>query len=262
VLATDRLGASPRFANGHSGGVCAPSFGFDEPDVSALDAAYGEAFISYHVPAYGLAGSGTVPRYWKVDSATNPCFPARFSNIWFQNLEPGTPTSCPDDQDLTGCIENNQWHLLGAGESADGSNGETLSPNNMSYVYTYNIGVTCEGVTGGCPADTLGKLYRNAASHELSHQFGTNRCTVSTDPPIFHHDQRNAWCSSGGTCANPLYLFEWCPMHVLTGPTDAQTDRDMRADGIDQFCREDLILGDPNCATAGDGAMRREEDPQ
>ena len=65
-------------------------------------------------------------------------------------------------------------------------------------------------------------------------------------------------------CVNPspLYLFEWCPMHVLTGAGDAQTDRDMRADGIEQFCRQDLILGDPNCATVGDGAMRREEDPQ
>lgn len=267
VWASNRTGSTPLFSNGHSGGVCVPSLGFDEAETSQLDAAYGDTFVSYHVPTYGLAGSGTVPRYWKVDYSTSPCPPARFSNIWFQNFTSGVATLCPDGPNLVGCAENNYVHVLGAGESQTGSNADTQSASNLSYAYTHNIALGCDGVPGGCTADKLGNMLREAVRHELGHQLGANKCTDSPDPRLKHHDTRNAWCGEpGGACVNPdpMYLIEWCPMHVaptLTPPLP-QTDRDMRADGIDHFCPEDLILGDPNCASAGDGALRREEDPQ
>ena len=50
---------------------------------------------------------------------------------------------------------------------------------------------------------------------------------------------------------------------MVTSEPPSTGNLDMRADGIDHFCKEDLVLGDPNCgAQPSDGAIRSWEDPQ
>ena len=197
-----------------------------------------------------------MPRYDPVDF-TNSCVPGRFSNIWFKAYLDGTTFGCTDLSTAVGCAKNNQMHVIGSFEPASTDSGDSIADFNLSYVFTQNIFNVCQGATGGCTSAKLEATNRKTTRHELAHQFHVNKCS----PPL-EHDPRNAWCGElGGSCVNPIAMIEWCPMHDGAAPMD----NDMRADGIDHFCLEDLILGDPSPSCAGtprEGAIRTTEDPQ
>ena len=82
-------------------------------------------------------------------------------------------------------------------------------------------------------------LEQSSLDHEMGHEFKVNACSG-------FHDTRKAWCGGqGGACAN-----EPCLMQADGGEPRNATNR---------FCKEDLLLGDPQCGN-GDGSIRRAPD--
>jgi hypothetical protein len=79
----DPLGSPkvPDFRNGHSGGACVPSAGFVEADLSDLRQSLSDALVGYHIPTYGLDGSGVVPRLWPAFFDFDPWMPAQSGDV-------------------------------------------------------------------------------------------------------------------------------------------------------------------------------------
>ncbi len=251
---------TPAFTNGHSGGVCVGAGGFWEADASDFPQPYGDALTSAHVPAPGLAGtgSGTIPFVPSafLNSSTRPCTMRRFSRIWFNGFSQGpTITNCPDPP-ANVCNATNQFHMNGAQaeSSSPALAGASLADANFSYVYGAQIATDCTITTGGCTPSKEANMIRFVTAHEFGHQFRVDDCSSL-------HDSRNAWCGpAGGTCVDFTLAEEKC---VMYNGNAAGRDMDLRANGIDHFCPEDLILGDPNCiGTPRPGAIRTWEDPQ
>jgi len=273
VFAADRGPVTgPIFTNGHSGGACVPTGGFVEADTSGMMGTFGNGLIDFHVPVYGLEGSGTVPFYSPIDFGTSQwrkCEPHRFSQIWFQEDQAaGTPIACGDGTFYAAIEPNNYIHVIGASRGPSATLGYTSSAVTTSYVYIDNIVDCCNGElgcsppTGGCDTMEQENYIREVTSHEVGHLFDVNAC-VAAIPPNIAHDLREAWCGGDGgtgTCLNPIYMTQECIMNSLTETKGA----DMLADGIDHFCSDDLATGDPH-PTCNEmplkGAMRATEDP-
>lgn len=268
VLASNRTlpsGQVPIFTNGHSGGLCVPAAGSVESDTVGLPGAFSDGVISYHVPTYGIDGSGTVPFYSPVDFGTvgsEKCEPHRFSVIWFENyLADITPFACPDGTGYAGAVPNNYVHVIGAKRGASGDLAQSPVEINTGYLYIDDIvdccnGVACPSPTGGCDADKQDNMNREVVHHELAHQFDVNACVGFPK-----HDGRDAWCGGmGGTCLNPIHMSQEC---VMNDGIPGTKGTDLLVDGIDRFCVEDLAQGDPTCvAMPLEGAMRAAEDPE
>lgn len=246
----------PDYRNAHAGGVCVPAAKFYEPDTSDLQQGFDEAFVDYHTPIYGVDGSGVVPTLPSplIDLNARPCALFRFSRIWFSRFVLGASfAGCPDppaDQ----AVANNVMQLIGASRNPQGITGVSNFEENFSYIFRDQVTTDCGATTPPCTPAKQDTMHRWTVGHELAHNFQVDACSVGG------HDTRSAWCgSASGACVNPTYSVESCSMDPLL----TTQDLDMRADGIDHFCAEDLILGDPSCAgTPRPGAMRTWEDPQ
>ncbi len=254
----------PDFVNGHSGGVCVPLGGFVEADLSDLRQGFDHALVDYHIPTYGLDGAGVVPRLWPeflFDLTNHNCAARRFSRIWYSRFVDGGDVGCPvDPPDVDAALENNVFHVIPAFDTIDASNpaGFSAFEGAFSYILDEQIAQDCAMSSGGCTGTEQDAMRRWTVAHETAHQFRVNKCS----PPLFHDSPsaRAAWCgASGGSCVVPPASTQSC---VMVGGTSVP-ELDMRADGTDHFCKEDLALGDPNCSgTPREGAIRTWEDPQ
>jgi len=252
----------PWFSNGHSGGICVDASGYYEADTSGLRQPYDDAFVDYHISAAGQAGSGVIPFLapFLLNSVNKFCRMSRFDSIWFGHFSPdGAIGNCalPEPQTLASA-SNNYFHLVGA-QNEDGTSQRSAASYflcNWLYVYSDAVAHDCTLTSAMCGPGELANMQHYYPAHETGHLFGVNNCS-----PPDKHDSRDAWCgSAGGACVNPTWGPEKCPMY---GGNVQGQDMDFRADGIDHFCREDLILGDPNCVgNPRDGAVRTKEDPQ
>lgn len=250
----------PDFVNGHSGGVCVTSAGFVEADVSDLRQGFDDALVSYHVPTYGLDGSGVVPRLWPaffdLDSvAGRPCVTFRFSRIWNSRaVDTGTPVCTGPDTAANGVVPNNFFHVIPSFDTLNAVAGFSNFEGAFSYVLDDQIAQDCAMSSGGCTGTEQAVMRRWTVAHEKAHQFRVNKCSLGG------HDSRAAWCGSpGGSCVVPPATNQKCVMEAGVSTPDL----DMRADGTDHFCEEDLALGDPNCGgTPREGSIRTLEDPQ
>lgn len=250
----------PDFRNGHSGGVCVPSAGFVEADVSDLRQGFDQALVSFHTPIYGLHGSGVVPRLWPLFFDLHPttgrsCALRRFSWICYGRfVTAGTIDGCPDPP-AAPSLENNVFHVIPAFDTADLSNpaGFSAFEGAFTYILEDQVLQNCAGCTG----TEQDAMRRSVVSHETAHQFRVNKCS----PPAFH-DTRSAWCGApGGNCVVPTASHQNCVMVISNPPTVLELD--VQADGTDHFCKEDLALGDPVCGgVPREGAIRTWDDPQ
>src|SRR5262249_31182485 len=153
--------------------------------------------------------------------------------------------------------DNNVFHLIPAFDNLNNISGDTFDVSQLTYVFDDQIGQDCAASTGGCGAADLVSMRHWVCAHEVGHQFRVNECSAA------HHATRSAWCADqGGTCIAAGAMDQDCLM-VPSGPPTVP-ELDMRADGIDHFCKEDLVLGDPNCPAGPprQGAIRTWEDPQ
>ncbi len=265
VLASnpDGTGQAPLFSNEHSGGVCVPANGFAEADTSRVSDAFSDALMSYHVGAYGVGGSGTVPFYSPID-LVGQCAAIRFSNIWFQNYQVGGDEFiCSEGPNYFSALANNYIHVIGASRGTSGDLGLTAVEINTSHVYVGDIidccnGINCDPPTGGCDGDKQANMLREVVHHELAHPTDVNACVGFP-----YHDPRQAWCGgNGGTgsCLHPLHLSQEC---IMTDGIPGTKGTDLLVDGVDRFCADDLATGDPTCVNMPlKGAMRATEDPQ
>jgi hypothetical protein len=255
----------PDFVNGHSGGVCVPSAGFVEADVSDLRHGFDHALVSYHTPTYGLDGSAVLPRLWpaffdlRQSMGGRPCASRRFSRIWYSRfVDAGTILGCPDPP-ADPAFENNVFHVIPAFDTVDPNDpaGYSAFEGAFSYVLEDQVTQNCAMTSGGCAGTERDAMERSVVSHENAHQFRVNKCS----PPEFH-DTRKAWCgAAGGTCVPAPASDQNCVMVISSPPTVPELD--MQADGTDHFCKEDLSLGDPSCSgVPREGAIRTWEDPQ
>jgi len=251
----------PDFRNGNAGGVCVPSGGFVEADLSDLRQGFDDAVVDFHIPVYGIDGAGAVPRLWPgfFDLANRGCAARRFAGSWYSRfVNGGAITGCPDPP-ASASVENNVFQVIPAFDTVDPNapSGYSQFESSFSYVYDDQIAQDCGGTTGGCTATKQGRMNRWTCAHELAHQYQVNSCSM-----LAHfHDPRHAWCGElSGSCVGSGTVQD-CPMVTSEPPSTGNLD--MRADGIDHFCKEDLVLGDPNCgAQPSDGAIRSWEDPQ
>jgi len=256
----------PDFRNYHSGGVCVPSGGFQEADLSNLRQGYDDAAVDYHVPTYGLQGAGSVPRLWPAffDLQNRSCASRRFSQVWYSKFsDAGSIGGCPDGP-ADPSFENNVFQVIPTSDTstAGGPAAFTAFEASFTYLYDDQIADNCNASTGNCGAGELPALRNWTVAHEVGHQFLVNACT-NVNTPNFGHDGRDAWCGgSGGMCLVSPATDQDCIMNTSVPPSTSQLD--MQVDGTDHFCVEDLLLGDPNCPAVSprQGAIRTVEDPQ
>lgn len=130
---------------------------------------------------------------------------------------------------------------MGVSRSAN-NHGLTQPARDQSYIFVGSI-------EDSSPVNTS-QHNRADTSHECGHQFVVNACTVPQE------DTRNAWCDGINHCGLGGATSEECEMH---SSTIQQVE-----DGVDRFCIEDLLIGDPNCVAAPPkpGAIRTDADPQ
>ncbi len=247
----------PDFANGHSGGVCVDSGGFVEADLSDLRQGLEPACVDYHVPAYGLDGSGTVPTLPTTffDLASRPCVTFRFSRVWNSTAVDSGTLACPGpDAPANGIVPSNVLHTIPAFDTLNNVAGFANFAGAFFYILDTQIGQDCAANSSGCAGGDLDATRRWTVAHESGHHFEVNKCSSGG------HDTRDAWCGApGGSCVIAPATHQGCLMNAgISTP-----DLDMRADGVDHFCKEDLVLGDPTCVgTPREGAIRTLEDPQ
>jgi hypothetical protein len=237
------------FDNGKSAGICVMDGLFYEADTSGLRYAYNEAFVNFHIAPNGSEGAGVVPYLplqWFNAASVGPADAmSYFSQIWFAHFQSQGGGPPPLDK------EHNYIHVIGA-SSADRFAGLSLSSHDWTFVMEQSIETFCAGQAGNCS--------RAVSAHELAHHLGTNACTDLPNclppPPdtLGQHDYRGWWQFGGAGCPslNP------CLMDPNAGNP---------LDGINRFCIEDLLLGDPNCPApvppdTRDGAIRTTPDPQ
>jgi hypothetical protein len=220
----------PTFANNHSGGLGVLSGDpetingtgarFYEADMQTMPQAFNDTFVEFLTPR---GGEGALPYIDALanlyaSSSTGRSLRALFSSVWFQNGP------------ITG---NNYLHLIGArGEDGGSIGGDTLPEDKESMICIetwyakYSLAADAEAAV------------QTATSHEIAHQFYVNACALTDDcskqAAANHHDYRPRWMDNTTGCpaanANP------CLMDPTGG---AQTS------GINRFCREDMLLGDP-----------------
>lgn len=273
-LATDDDGGTPGkplFSNGHSAGngvisgcdlasnqINSGNSCFYETDLRAIQSPYADGFVELLAPRIGMSALPYLKDVLTMSGVG--CLERRFSQIWFHHFSPGLQiTNCTDGVTYT-CSRNNYLHLA-AGIREGGANlpGGSVFDGNWSYVFQEGVTNDCSKTTDGCDDQKELRSNQSTVAHEIGHQFRVNQC-------INGHDLRNAWCGTmGGACVNPTYGDHYCLMYI--GPDPRPTKEfDMFADGLDHFCEEDLLLGDPTCPNPTppaprQGAIRTEEDP-
>jgi len=128
--------------------------------------------------------------------------------------------------------------------------GITSASNHYSYIYIHTVDTYGQAQTPPYSQEqtTMGLQYDT--DHEIGHQFKTNLCSTPPCPgATAYHDNRPWWKYSETGCPAPNpCLMEYS---LPNPPT-----------GTNRFCKEDLLLGDPNCSgTPKPGAIRTYADP-
>jgi hypothetical protein len=181
----------------------------------------------------------------------------RFSRTWFKNFVQGPfINDCEDAVTTDVAAPTNHFQVLGARAEANAANyaGLTFQDGNFTNVYGEQIAGDCQLTTAVCAAGEQASMNRFVTDHECGHEFRVNNCSGL-------HDGRPAWCgAAGGTCVDATLSEEKCVMYNGNAPG---RDMDLRSNGINHFCKEDLLLGDMLCpGTPSPGAIRTWEDPQ
>jgi len=232
------------FKDGHSASVCVEGLGFYEANTSDLRQPFDDAFVSFHNPMQISSGAGAVaylPQNWFDTGTTN--HRARFSQICFENFinAGGAP---PLDK------RHNDFHLIGASRMQN-----KVGVSDADYDFVYSLIGEMEADPSCQPF--LNICFKDNAAHEISHLFRTNQCTnlIECGNPgnfLGKHDYREWWFYGGVVCPPPAN-----PHPCLMNPS-------MQINEVDRFCKEDLLLGDPNCPAGDpkDGAIRTNEDPE
>ena len=263
--ATDNDGGSPSnpiYSNKHSGGfgvlsgcdsasnqINSSDSCFYDSDMRSIEKTFNDGYVEFYGLRKGMGAVPYVPQSW-FDWAFDPLTPAnaiyaaRLSHIWFSNKnawpDPNWHMNWP----------SNYFHLIGASAMTEYA-GQSAYDCDFSYVFRGSIDAGCTG----CSAEELANCTQETTNHEQTHQFRVNCC----DP--LGHDYNASWCgSSGGSCANPIYDFEYCLMHA----TDALY-WDMRKDGIVRLDCDDLNSTGPGCgiSACSEGiSVRTDTDPE
>jgi len=231
----DANGIPCQLTDGNPNNAC-----FFETDTSDLKQAFNDGFISFHIPMQIENGAGIVsylPKAWFDAEIIDNL--ARFSQRWFKKFinAGGDP---PLDE------EHNYFHLISASEKLT-SDGFSMDAYDFSYIMAKNYESLCPGSPSIC--------IRNGIAHEIAHQYIVNACTdlidcTNPDRHLKKHDYRGWWLYGGIDCNSPNV----CMMHPEGGNL---------TDGIDRLCKEDLLLGDPNCTdNPKSGAIRTTIDPK
>lgn len=258
--------AVPTFSNGHSGGVGVLS-GCDASgnQLNASNSCFYDADMrdiqqplnDGYAEIIGLAdGMGVVP-YIPVSIPfydTNPSPPGpednnrlNFHLIWFKN----------------NFYQNNCFQLIGCrGRDftyPSTKAGDTSAANKFSYIFTHTM--ESSGQYFSYDALTIQQGIQGNTDHEIGHQFNLNRCSnpLSCDPPppppdpvphIGPHDYRPWWGASSADCPN-------------SNPCLMDPNGGNIWDTRNRLCKEDLLLGDPNCTGSNkdNSAVRTLADP-
>lgn len=209
---------------------------FHAIDLGAVEGSYRDGFLSVHAP--GLEG-GEIPylaqAYFEVASSEDV---AHFSKLWFENFFPKTGAPLEN-------APHNYFHAIGAARAA-GEDG--YADSNYDWIYLF-VGTIDDY---GMLPDPTREYIRETTVHEIAHLFDVNPDDCGG------HDGRNAWCSAEEPCAGVL-----CYMNNASPGTGT----------VHELCRQDLWDGTatngsipcPDGAqpwSAGDGAVRTEEDPK
>lgn len=260
-LSADRdASPSPRalFTNLHSAGLgvtAVPNppqarLGLYEADTSNFWMPFDEGFVSlWERPDGAQELPFLALEFFDTVDPVQPNARAYFSQLWFKNFE--SAGAGPVD------AAHNYFHLMGVSKRT-GEAGIAQTSYDYAYVFVQSI-----EDFGHIPVQTRNHI-RATSAHEIGHQFFLNTCTTLANcgtppPPDFGtHDYRPWWLYPGVTgCPNP----EACLMDP--GGQLVST----KLDGIDHFCFEDLLPGDPNCTgppgtESRDTSIRRGADPR
>ena len=235
----------PDFSQGQCASLGVPLSGNYEADLGSMWHTFNDAFVEFWVPPDGAGAMPYLPKSWfdwSIGTPTPGGVPlATFSQIWFSHFQAGAGTP-PIDQ------AHNYFHLMGAND-ANNFSGITWAPYDFAFIMVQqleNLNKTAQ--------ETI-SMNKDTTMHEFGHQFIVNACS---DPA---HDNREAWCANvpANNCGLGGATAELC---VMTATPEGNTDS---MDGVSRFCLEDLLTGDPNCATPPvprDGAIRTDSDPQ
>jgi len=204
---------------------------------------FDDAFVSFKISkGNGAAVIPYLPKQW-FDTGLNEDF-ARFSQIWFENFINAGGGPPPLDK------EHNYFHLIGASRMQD-----TAGFSDPDYDFVYSLIGEMEAAPSCQPSPNI--CFKDNAAHEISHLFRTNQCTNLPEcgnPQNLKgpHDYREWWFYGGIVCPQPAN-----PHPCLMNPY-------MQINEVDIFCKEDLLLGDPNCPAGNPkaGAIRTNEDPE
>lgn len=235
----------PNFANGHSGGVGVPSAGFYEADLGSLWETFDDADVGYWVSP---DGAGAVPYlaeavpFYEFGTIIDAAALARrnFEAVWGKNA-----------------FRQNYIYLLGCKgrpyQSGTLTAGYSYAQDHYSYIYGESVSTWGQvQLPPFTPAQTAEAMQTDTV-HELSHNFWLNRCTdltCGTDSGLGNHDARPWWqyTTTGCPNANPCLM-----QYAIPNPPTT----------INRLCKEDLILGDPNCGPDAkpESTIRTDTDP-
>jgi hypothetical protein len=234
----DGVGTDPwGFSSGNSAGVCVNDGLFYQADPSDHRQAYDEAFVNFHIPAYGTEGAGVVPYNPLLDFDTNEggASSFHFHQQWFSRKN---SFGCDIDYDppipplfCDNCCNNPQniSHLLGLKETNPAFWGVTIKVSDLTCSAVATIEAACAAKIPPCtPAELQNALQQNF-SHEWAHQVGVN-CAADA------HDDNDAWCTPCGGALNPQVC--------LMRRNDVWADR---LDDIDRFCCFNLLGNPAHC---------------
>ncbi len=261
----------PTFSNMHSGGACSGNTRY-APDLSQLQTAYSDGFVSWH----SYRGS-TLPYLTQqffsgfVPNGANLPVYFRLNQIWFSHKQPIT---C----DINGspCVNccnqaHNYFNVLGANTLP--SDAVTSADADYSFISIQRIEDITIGPAGycsvyACTGQEMPNYLRRTCTHELGHDFRVNACNA------LGHDTNNAWCSSSpnnpcvtalANCNNGGPPVLWCQMNDTTAPNFQAVCQ--RSSGIIRFDCSDLS-GLPNCPNIPDCSgpsnlsIRSDNDPE
>lgn len=263
----------PTFSNGESAGfgvitagacdvltnqINSPISCFYDADMSMIEKTYNDAFVEF----YGLTdGMNAVPFLscdwfdWATFTGIDWIPACRFSQLWFKNKKPTSPSYYNEAQ--------NYFHLIGS-SFMSGINGMSEPESDSIFVFRGTIENDCRSnwiQNIKCDLDSINKCTKETTLHEIAHQFRVNHlCNPSSN----HHCANNAWCGNqGGCCVNSTRGFEWCINHPYID--DPRLYWDMRGDGITRMDCDDLASEHDECGLddcSGGISVRTNTDPE
>lgn len=280
----------PTFANGHSAGVClnsANNADFYIADPTARRDAFDDAFVDFHVPAYGTEGASVVPY-----------LPPEMGEMCDEGGDCANPIlSCPSNHPIAiawrlfGRIwfsrkdsQENIVQSIGIGRAGQFLNctkcGAEARPEpafwGMAYRWSEATGAAddprtkliltaVQGIEDYCNGGLTPNALQGTFNHEMGHQFYTSASKAD------QHDTRCSWPSAPfpptcpavdpGTC-NVAGSVQACVMNP----------KGERWTILLRFDADDLLCGDPDCpngnigccaacAIPGNGSIRQCFDP-